>query len=99
MLQLLYGKCSAIVLTCTFTRFLASRKRLSNVAKRLARSHTPVTKIDELWHHVEAAWASVPVHIIQSLSDSMPRRISALITARGGCSGYWISWDLCTKVS
>ncbi|GFX77040.1 transposable element Tcb1 transposase [Trichonephila clavipes] len=48
------------------------------VAERLACHHT----VDELWRRVEAAWASVPVF------DSMPRRISAVITARGGCSGY-----------
>ncbi|GFW72335.1 hypothetical protein TNCV_703721 [Trichonephila clavipes] len=55
---------------------------------RLARHHTPVTTVDELWHRVEAALASVPVHAIQSLFDSMPRRIIVVITARGGCSGY-----------
>ncbi|GFU17227.1 hypothetical protein TNCV_1854521 [Trichonephila clavipes] len=32
-------------------------------------------------HSVEAAWLSVPVHI-QSLFDSMPRCISAVITVR-----------------
>ncbi|MBJ4999813.1 IS630 family transposase [Salmonella enterica subsp. enterica serovar Hadar] len=60
----------------------------SMVAKRLARHHSPVTTVDELWHSVEAAWTAVPVHAIQSLFDSMPRRITAVIAARGGCSGY-----------
>ncbi|GFX40170.1 hypothetical protein TNCV_4318051 [Trichonephila clavipes] len=46
-----------------------------------------VTTDDEPWHRVEAALASVPAHAIQSLFDSMPRRISAVFTARGGCSG------------
>ncbi|GFV22810.1 hypothetical protein TNCV_2090081 [Trichonephila clavipes] len=55
---------------------------------RLARHHTPVTTVDELWHRVEAAWTSVSIHAIQSLFGSIPRRISAAITARGGCSGY-----------
>ncbi|GFU18415.1 hypothetical protein TNCV_1980951 [Trichonephila clavipes] len=45
----------------------------------------PVTTVDELWYRVEAAWSSVSVHSIQSLFDSMPRRINAVITARGGC--------------
>ncbi|GFY29907.1 histone-lysine N-methyltransferase SETMAR [Trichonephila clavipes] len=36
--------------------------------ERLLRHHTPVTTIDELWHRVEAAWASVPVRVIQSLA-------------------------------
>lgn len=60
----------------------------SMVAERLARHHTAVTTVDELWRRVEAAWAAVPVHAIQSLFDSMPRRINAVIAARGGCSGY-----------
>ncbi|GFT27137.1 hypothetical protein TNCV_40071 [Trichonephila clavipes] len=38
--------------------------------------------VDELWHRVEAAWESVPVHSIQSPFDSMPRRISAVLTTR-----------------
>ncbi|GFX40166.1 uncharacterized protein TNCV_4318011 [Trichonephila clavipes] len=58
----------------------------SMVAERLSRHHTLVTMIDELWHRVKTAWASVPEHTIQSLFDSMPRRISAVITARCSCS-------------
>ncbi|GFW35860.1 hypothetical protein TNCV_1926911 [Trichonephila clavipes] len=62
------------------------------VAERLACHHTSVTTVDELWYCVEAAWSSVPVHSVQSLFDSMHRRISAVITAiegenPGGCQG------------
>ncbi|GFV63480.1 hypothetical protein TNCV_4553261 [Trichonephila clavipes] len=52
------------------------------VFERLACHQTPVTTVDELWHCVEATWASVPAHSIQSLFDLMLRRISAVITAR-----------------
>ncbi|GFY07375.1 hypothetical protein TNCV_5085601 [Trichonephila clavipes] len=31
------------------------------VVERLARHHTPATTVDELWHCVEAAYASVPI--------------------------------------
>ena len=58
------------------------------VAEQLARHNTPVTTLDELWYRVEAAWAVVPVHAIQALFDSMLRRIKAVITASGDCSGY-----------
>ncbi|GFX57653.1 transposable element Tcb1 transposase [Trichonephila clavipes] len=51
------------------------------VAERLAYHHTPATTVDELWYRVEAAWSSVPEHAIQSLFDSMPMRISAVITS------------------
>ncbi|GFS57823.1 hypothetical protein TNCV_2909181 [Trichonephila clavipes] len=60
------------------------------VAERLAHNHTRATTVDELWHRVEAAWAFVLLHAIQSLFDSMPRRINAVITARGGCSGRFV---------
>ncbi|GFW40360.1 hypothetical protein TNCV_1019181 [Trichonephila clavipes] len=36
---------------------------------RATGHHTPVTTVEELWHCVEAAWTSVPVHVIQSLFD------------------------------
>ncbi|GFT89609.1 hypothetical protein TNCV_80451 [Trichonephila clavipes] len=39
----------------------------------------PMTTVDEVWHRVEAAWASVPVHAFQSLFDSMSRRVSVVI--------------------
>ncbi|GFU70327.1 hypothetical protein TNCV_2106661 [Trichonephila clavipes] len=51
------------------------------VAKRLSCQHTPVTTVKELWPRVEAAWTSVPVYAIQSLFDSLPKRISAVIIA------------------
>ncbi|GFU87158.1 hypothetical protein TNCV_2715061 [Trichonephila clavipes] len=51
-------------------------------AERLARHHTSVISVDELWHHAEVAFVSVPVHAIRSLFDSMPRRISVVIATR-----------------
>ncbi|GFV63455.1 hypothetical protein TNCV_112401 [Trichonephila clavipes] len=57
------------------------------VSKRLARHHTAVTTVDELWHCVEASWSSIPEQSIQFLFDSMSRRINVII-ARGGCSEY-----------
>ncbi|GFV72197.1 hypothetical protein TNCV_995691 [Trichonephila clavipes] len=53
-----------------------------------AHHQMSVTTVDELWHHVEAAWTSVPMHAIQSLLDSISRGISAVITLRGDCFGY-----------
>ncbi|GFU49486.1 transposable element Tc1 transposase [Trichonephila clavipes] len=55
----------------------------SMVTELLARHHTPVTTVDELWHRIEATLESASVRAIQFLCDSMPRRISAVITARG----------------
>ncbi|GFX89291.1 hypothetical protein TNCV_1339901 [Trichonephila clavipes] len=47
------------------------------IPQRLARHHIPVITVNELWYRVEAAWSSAPVHAIQSLFDSMLRRIIA----------------------
>ncbi|GFV79302.1 hypothetical protein TNCV_71691 [Trichonephila clavipes] len=57
-----------------FTRSLADRKHLVHRCEQLACHHTAVTTFDELWHHIEAAWTSVSVHVTQSLFDAMPRR-------------------------
>ncbi|GFX20877.1 hypothetical protein TNCV_79321 [Trichonephila clavipes] len=59
----------------------------SMVADRLARHYAPVTTVDELLYRVEAAWASVPFHAIQSPFEQMPSHISAVITPR--CCYSW----------
>ncbi|CAL1298246.1 unnamed protein product [Larinioides sclopetarius] len=61
------------------------------VGERLARHHTPVTTVDELWYRVEAARAAIPVHAIQSLFDSMTKSMRAVISRGGGCSGKIMS--------
>ncbi|GFS93051.1 odorant receptor [Trichonephila clavipes] len=60
----------------------------SMVVEQLAGYRTPVTTVDERRYGVEATWSFVPVHGIQFPFDSMPRRISAVITARGACFWY-----------
>ena len=60
----------------------------SMVAERLALQYLAATMVNELWHSVEAAWTAVPIHAIQSVVDSMPMRITSVIAARGGYSGY-----------
>ncbi|GFS98873.1 transposable element Tcb1 transposase [Trichonephila clavipes] len=62
-------------------------KVFSVITEQMARLHTTVTAVDELWYRVEAAWSPVPVQAIHSLFDSMPKRMSTVITARGGFSG------------
>ncbi|GFX20056.1 transposable element Tcb1 transposase [Trichonephila clavipes] len=58
------------------------------VAQRLTQiTHTAATP-DQLWQRVEAAWFAVPQEHIQSLFESMPRRVAAVISNNGGYSGY-----------
>ncbi|GFW13549.1 hypothetical protein TNCV_1210151 [Trichonephila clavipes] len=49
------------------------------LAQRLTQGIPPVSTLDPLRQYVEAAWAAVPQGYIQSLFDSMPRRMSAVI--------------------
>ncbi|GFW49954.1 transposable element Tcb1 transposase [Trichonephila clavipes] len=60
----------------------------SMVAQRLTQITPPAATSDQLWQRVEAAWSAVPQEHIQSLFESMPRRVSAVIFNNGGYSGY-----------
>ncbi|GFW98936.1 transposable element Tcb1 transposase [Trichonephila clavipes] len=60
------------------------------VAQRLTQFAPPAATPDQPWQHVEAAWSAVPQEHIQSLFESMPRRVAAVISNNGGYSGYRI---------
>ncbi|GFW24386.1 transposable element Tcb1 transposase [Trichonephila clavipes] len=60
----------------------------SMVAQRLIQITPPAATPDQLWQRVEAAWSAVPPKHIQSLFESMPRRLAAVISNNGGYSGY-----------
>ncbi|GFV02619.1 transposable element Tcb1 transposase [Trichonephila clavipes] len=58
------------------------------VVQRLTQITPPAATPDQLWQRVEAAWSAVPQVHIQSLFESMPRRVAALISNNGGYSDY-----------
>ncbi|GFU71349.1 hypothetical protein TNCV_4280421 [Trichonephila clavipes] len=58
------------------------------VGWRLARDPRPAASKDELLLRIQAKWNSLPQADIQNMFDSMPRRIAALIVARGGYTTY-----------
>ncbi|GFU00722.1 transposable element Tcb2 transposase [Trichonephila clavipes] len=58
------------------------------VGRRLAGEPRPVASKDELWLRIQTMWNSLLRADIQNLFDSMPRRIAALIAARGGYTKY-----------
>ncbi|GFW07124.1 transposable element Tcb1 transposase [Trichonephila clavipes] len=60
----------------------------SMVAQRLIQITPLAATPDQLWQRVEAAWSAVPQEQIQSLFESMPRRVVAVISNNGGYSGY-----------
>ncbi|GFS97286.1 transposable element Tcb1 transposase [Trichonephila clavipes] len=60
----------------------------SMAAQRLTQITPPAATPDQLWQRVEAAWSAVPQEHIQSLFESMPRRVASVIADNGGYSGY-----------
>ncbi|GFV69404.1 transposable element Tcb1 transposase [Trichonephila clavipes] len=60
----------------------------SMVAQRLTQITPPSATPDQLWQRVEAAWSAVSQERNQSLFESMPRRVAAMISNNGGYSGY-----------
>ncbi|GFX92142.1 transposable element Tcb1 transposase [Trichonephila clavipes] len=60
----------------------------SMVGQRLTHITPPAATPDQLWQHLEAAWSAVPQEHIQSLFESLPRRVTAVSSNNGGYSGY-----------
>ncbi|KFM74756.1 Transposable element Tcb1 transposase, partial [Stegodyphus mimosarum] len=60
----------------------------SMVAQRLTQITSQAATPDQLWQRVEAAWSAVTQEHIQSLFESMPRRVAAVSSNNGGYSGY-----------
>ncbi|GFS73874.1 transposable element Tcb1 transposase [Trichonephila clavipes] len=60
----------------------------SMVVQRLTQITPPAATPDQLWQRVEVAWSAVTQEHIQSLFESMPRRVAAVISNNGGYSGY-----------
>ncbi|GFY35832.1 uncharacterized protein TNCV_4842081 [Trichonephila clavipes] len=57
-------------------------------AIRLARYTPPAPTLDQLWQYMEAGWTDVPQGYIQSLFDSTPRLVAAVIANNGGYTNY-----------
>ena len=42
----------------------------------------------ELWERVEEKWEATPASVCRDLVENMPRRVAALIRAKGGYTKY-----------
>ncbi|GFX58862.1 transposable element Tcb1 transposase [Trichonephila clavipes] len=60
----------------------------SMVDQRLTQITSPAATPDQLWRRVEFSWSAVPQEYIQSLFESMPRSMAAVISNNGSYSGY-----------
>jgi transposase len=58
------------------------------IKRRLADYETPPSGIIELWERVETEWNKIEPNVCQDLIESMPRRIKAVIEAKGGYTKY-----------
>ena len=54
----------------------------------LNEHETPPKGIHELWERVEKEWEGISADVCQNLIASMPRRVSAVIQAKGGYTKY-----------
>ena len=56
--------------------------------RRLAAYEHPPKGIKELWKRTQVEWEKISVEECQSLIESMPRRIQAVLKAEGGYTKY-----------
>lgn len=55
----------------------------------LVRTRNPLPRNkDELWQAIQEEWANFPRTALNTLFESMPRRVAALLKARGGHTKY-----------
>ncbi len=64
-------------------------ENLLGIVKRKMRDTRP-NNADDLKATVEATWASIPPQQCHKLITSMPRRIEAVIKAKGAPTKYWV---------
>ena len=59
-----------------------------HLKKQLSDHKTPLSGILELWERVEKEWEEIKPEECQNLIESMPRRVQAVIRAKGGYTKY-----------
>jgi transposase len=60
----------------------------SHLKRRLGEYQVPPSGMLELWGRVEMEWDRIPPSVCQELIKSMPKRIMAVIKAKGGYTKY-----------
>ena len=60
----------------------------SHLKKKLGEYETPPAGITNLWERVEKEWNNIPASVCQNLIESMPRRVAAVLAAKGGYTKY-----------
>ena len=60
----------------------------THLKKKLAEYEEPPKGILELWNRAEGEWNKIEKEVCQNLIESMPRRIEAVLSAKGGYTKY-----------
>ena len=55
---------------------------------KLGEYDKPASGIAELWERVQKEWNDIPASVCQNLIESMPRRVHAVLQAKGGYTKY-----------
>lgn len=59
-----------------------------HLKKRLAAYEKPPSGALELWQRVEREWEGIPKEVCRNLIESMPRRVQAVLKAKGSYTKY-----------
>jgi len=59
-----------------------------HLKRKLAEYENEPTSMHELWVRVEAEWEKIPKQVCLGLIESMPKRIAAVLEAKGGYTKY-----------
>jgi len=59
-----------------------------HLKRKLAEYQEPPKGIMELWERVEGEWNKIGPEVCQNLIESMPRRVEAVVKAKGGYTKY-----------
>ena len=59
-----------------------------HLKRKLSEYETPSSGVLELWDRIVETWEAIPASVCQNLIESMPRRIEAVLQAKGGHTKY-----------
>ena len=59
-----------------------------HLKKQLSQYETPAKGVWEMWERVVEEWGEIEPEVCQKLIESMPRRIRAVIKAKGSYTKY-----------
>ena len=59
-----------------------------HLKRQLRKYDTSPHGVHELWNRLVEEWNEIPLEVCQNLIESMPRRIQAVIRAKGGHTKY-----------